>query len=125
MDIYTNSLVWLLLAPFLLAMVIFATYVLGRAMRVVVEGLHLISISAVLVLTLIVLQSVLANRTVYGLNQWLLVDGLAAVFLLIVAAVGFLVGLYSLGYIRQELKSGALQEDQVSLYYALFSLFLF
>ncbi len=124
MELYTNSLVWLLLAPLLLALAIFATAWLGRSARLV-ELLHLASVSAVLVLTLIVLQSVLANQAVHGLNGWLLVDGLAAVFLLIVAVVGFLVGWYSLGYIRQELKTGALQENQLNLYYGLFSLFLF
>jgi hydrogenase-4 component F len=53
------------------------------------------------------------------------VDSLAAVFLLIVGVVGFLVGLYSLSYIRNDLQTGELEERQVSLYYALFELFLF
>jgi hydrogenase-4 component F len=74
---------------------------------------------------ILVIQGVLVQGSVVARNDWLHVDSLAAVFLGIVVVVGFLVGLYSLGYIRNDVKSGELSESQVSFYYGLFSLFLF
>lgn len=122
---YPNYLVWLLLVPFALSLIMFATRWLGRKATLLVEAVHVVSISAVLVLGLLVVQGVLVQGSVVSLHDWLHVDALSAVFLGIVAVVGFLVGLYSLGYIRNDVKTGELDEAQVSFYYGLFNLFLF
>jgi len=127
---YTNYLTWLLLAPFIFSMITLATQWLSQlatrslAMRLA-EILHMISITVVLVLALLVLQGVLVEGSIVGLNDWLHVDALSAVFLIIVAVVGFLVGIYSIGYIRNDVNSGELGQSQISTYYGLFSLFLF
>jgi hydrogenase-4 component F len=122
---YTSALIWLLLTPFILSLLAFAARWLGRAGARLAEILHLVSVTAVLVLTVIVVQGVLAQGQVVAANDLFHVDALAAVFLLIIGVVGFLVGLYSLGYIRNDLQVGELKEPQVSLYYGLFELFLF
>lgn len=122
---YTNALIWLLLTPLILSLLAFATRWLGKAGTRLAEILHLISVTVVLVLTVIVVQGVLAQGAVVAQNDWFHVDALAAVFLLIIGVVGFLVGLYSIGYIRNDLQVGELKEPQVSLYYGLFELFLF
>ncbi len=122
---YTTALIWLLLTPFVLSLVAFAMRWLGHAGTRLVEIIHLISVTAVLVLTIIVVQGVLAQGAVVAQNDLFHVDALAAVFLLIIGVVGFLVGLYSLGYIRNDLQIGELKEPQISLYYGLFELFLF
>src|SRR5512139_893864 len=122
---YTNALVWLLLAPFFLSLVIFTLRGTEIGGKWLVEGLHVLSISIVLVLTAIVIQGVLVDGEVFAWRDMLHVDSLAAVFLLIVGVVGFLVGLYSLGYIRNDLQTGELKETQISFYYGLFELFLF
>ena len=122
---YTQFLVWLLLVPLILSLLAFATRWLGWQAVRVVEAIHLVSVSAVFVLGLLVVQGVLVEGKVVARNDWLHVDALAAVFLGIVAVVGFLVGLYSIGYIRNDLKTGELDENQVKLYYGLFNLFLF
>jgi hydrogenase-4 component F len=122
---YTNYLAWLLLAPLILSLAAFATRWLKRRTVRIAEIIHLVSISAVLVLALLVVQGVLIQGSVVALSDWLHVDALASVFLLIVGVVGFLVGIYSLGYIRNDLKTGELDELQVTFYYGLFSLFLF
>ena len=44
---------------------------------------------------------------------------------MIIAVVSFLVGLYSIGYIRHDYQMGELNEQQVHFYYALLSLFSF
>ena len=122
---YTNYLVWLLLAPFLLSLVTFAMRWAGRSAVRIVEVIHLVSISVVLLLGLSVILGVFSQGNVVAMNDWFHVDALAAVFLGIVVIVGFLVGIYSLGYIRNDLATDELSESQVTTYYGLFNLFLF
>lgn len=123
---YTHYLAWLLLVPFFLSLFAFAMHLLGRKeILLQVELIHLVSISAVLILSLLIVQGVLENGVVVALNDWLHVDALASIFLLIVAVVGFLVGLYSIGYIRNDLKNGELEDQQIGIYYGLYSLFIF
>ena len=122
---YTNALVWLLLTPLFLSLVAFAIRWSKRPGIRLVETIHLLSVTVVFILTLVVVWGALAQESVVALNDWLHVDALAAVFLLIVGVVGFLVGLYSIGYVRGDLQNGELKESQVSLYYALFELFIF
>lgn len=122
---YTSYLSWLLLAPLFLSLAAFATRWLGKSSIRVAEIVHLISITIVLVLSLGVLQGVLIEDSVVALNDWLHVDALAAIFMMIVSVVGFLVGLYAIPYIRQDLKMDELKEEQVSLFYGLLNLFIF
>lgn len=122
---YTHYLAWLLLVPFFLSLVAFAIRFTGRQAILQVEIIHIVSISAVLLLSMQVLRGVLVQGSVVALNDWLHVDALAAIFLMIVAVIGFLVGVYSLGYIRNDVKNEELDGTQVSLYYGLYSLFIF
>ena len=122
---YTNYLAWLLLAPFILSLAIFAMRWLGSQGIRLVEIIHVVSVTIVLVLGMLVIRGVLVEGHVGSMNDWLLVDSLAAIFLLIVAVVGFLVGLYAVGYIRHDLETGDLNEGKVYVFYGLFSLFLF
>ncbi len=122
---YTTALVWLLLTPLILSLLVFATRWLGHAGTRLAEILHIISVTAVLVFSLIVVRGVLAQGPLFAMNDWFHVDALAAVFLLVIGVVGFLVGLYTPGYIRNDLQVGELKEPQVSLFYGLFELFLF
>ena len=122
---YTTALIWLLLTPLILSLVAFALSWSGGAATRLVEFVHVLSVTLVFILTLIVLYGVLEQGVVVALNDWLHVDALAAVFLSIIGVVGFLVGLYSLGYIRNDVQTGEMKESQFSLYYGLFELFLF
>jgi hydrogenase-4 component F len=122
---YSQSLSWLLLAPFLLSLAAFAMRWAGRRSVRYTEVIHFASITAVLLLSLHVLQGVLTQGSVSAMNDWLHVDALAAVFVMIVGVVGFLVGIYAVGYIRHDLHHGELQPGQVTLFYGLLSLFLF
>jgi hydrogenase-4 component F len=122
---HTTALIWLLLTPLILSLVAFAMRWAGRAATRLVEIIHIFTITIMLILTIIVVQGVLLQGVVIALNDWFHVDALAAVFLLIIGVVGFLVGLYSVSYIRNDLQTGELKEEQISLYYGLFELFLF
>jgi hydrogenase-4 component F len=118
-------LTWLLLVPLIFSLLAFAARWLGSMTRFLVEAAHLVSISLVLVLSLRTVRAVLAAGPVFSLGDWLHVDALGAVFLLIIGVVGFLVGLYSIGYTRHDLATGALDDGRLSTYYGLFNLFLF
>lgn len=124
---YSTALIWLLLTPLILSLVAFALRwrLAGRAAARLVELAHVLSVTVVFVLTGIVVSGVLTQGSVVALNDWFHVDALAAIFLLIIGVVGFLVGMYSIGYVRNDLQNGELKESQVSLYYGLFELFLF
>jgi hydrogenase-4 component F len=121
----TTYLAWLLLIPLFLSLVAFAVRWLGRPSRVVVEIAHLVSVSLVLLTSLVSVRAVLSSGQVFGLGNWLHLDALGAVFLLVIGVVGFLVGLYSIGYMRNDLATGELDLDRLCIYYGLFSLFLF
>jgi len=121
----TNYLIWLLLIPLILSLVAFAARRLKGFTRPVVEATHLLSVTLVLVLSLLAVRDVLVSGSIFSPGLWLHVDALSAIFLLIIGVVGFLAGLYSIGYIRHDLESGEFDDNKLSLYYGLFSLFLF
>ncbi len=121
----TNYLIWLLLIPLILSLVAFAARRLKGLTRPVVEVTHLVSVTLVLVMSLVAIRDVLAAGSIFSRGLWLHVDSLSAIFLLIIGIVGFLAGLYSIGYTRHDLESGEFDNNKLSLYYGLFSLFLF
>jgi hydrogenase-4 component F len=121
----TNYLIWLLLIPLILSLVAFAARWLKGLTRPVVEVTHLVSVTFVLVMSLVAIRDVLAAGSIFSPGLWLHVDSLSAIFLLIIGIVGFLAGLYSIGYTRHDLESGEFDHNKLSLYYGLFSLFLF
>lgn len=123
--IETTYLTWLLLLPLIFSLIAFAARWLGRACRFVVELIQVLSVTVVLVLSLLTTNAVLATGQLFGLGNWLHVDALGAIFLLIIGVVGFLVGLYSIGYTRHDLETGDLDLNRLSTYYGLFNLFLF
>lgn len=121
----TNYLIWLLLIPLILSLVAFAARWLKGATRPVVEATHLVSVTLVLVMSLLAVKDVVVSGSILSAGQWLHVDALSAIFLLIIGVVGFLAGVYSIGYTRHDLESGEFDDNKLSLYYGLFSLFLF
>ncbi len=118
-------LLGLLLIPLILSLLIFASRWLGGMTRFVVFLLHLVSVTLVLVISLLIVRSVLNAGEIFGLENWLHVDALGAVFLLIIGVLGFLVGLYSIGYTQHDLQTGDFDNRKLCNYYGLFSLFLF
>jgi hydrogenase-4 component F len=119
------DLIWLLLIPLIFCLACFAARWLKGGSRPVVEAAHVLSVSLVLVMALVNVNAVSASGQIFALDGWLHVDSLSAIFLLIIGVVGFLVGIYSIGYTRHDLQTGELDDSRLSTYYGLFSLFLF
>ena len=118
-------LIWLLVIPLIVSLVAVVANRIGGNVRPALEIIHMLSVSAVLILVLIVAGQVLTSGEVTALNHWLRVDALGAIFVLIVGLVSFLAGLYSIGYTRHDLKIGELDPSRLIAYYGLFHFFFF
>jgi len=118
-------LIWLLVTPLMASLVAVLANWIGRAARPALEIAHMLGVTAVLILVLIVAGQVLASGEVSALNHWLRVDALGAIFVVIVGLVGFLAGLYSIGYTRHDLEIGEMDTGRLIAYYGLFHFFFF
>ena len=67
---------------------------------------------------------VLKHRIIFGFYHLLFLDSLNAVLIIIIASLSFLVAIYSIGYFKNELKSG-LPENKVKEYYFWMNFFIF
>lgn len=62
---------------------------------------------------------------IFAAGLWLHIDGLGGLFLAILGVIGFLTGVYSIGYMRHEVAHGELSPVTLCDYYGFFHLFLF
>lgn len=122
---HTTILSLLLLTPLVFALLSFACRLLGGAARAVVTLLHVVGIVALLAESLWVVSLVCTQGDILAMQQWLHIDSLGALFLAILGIVGFLTGLYSVGYMRHEVDEGEISLPTLCNYYGFFHLFLF
>lgn len=116
----------LLLAPLVTSVLAFAVRFSGLSDRkTITTGIHLVGVFAMLCLALLSVIEVLNHGSLTNLHGWLHVDSLGAIFIALIGIVGFLTGLYSVGYMLHELKSHEIDEDMLCSYYGIFNFFLF
>ena len=115
----------LLLAFLITAAASFATRALGAANQRAVEMVHVVGIATALLLAFAIVGKVALGQSLSLFGSWLIVDPLGCIFLGLVAVVGFLTGLYSIGYLRHDLLTGEIRTADLSRYYGFFHLFLF
>lgn len=120
----TQLLLALLLVPFAAGLLAFAMRWAGSGSRPIVTIIHLVSITLVLVLSIMVIQRVLDEGALNVLGHWFHIDSLGAIFLALVGGVGFLAGLYSIGYMNHEIRNGEINLKTLCHYYGFYSLFL-
>ncbi|PWC36593.1 hydrogenase [Azospirillum sp. TSO35-2] len=89
------------------------------------ERIHLGSIAYVFILSMVALAEVIAGSSLTSFGDWLFIDPLGAIFMMLIGVVGLLTGVYSIGYIRHDVEAGLLDAGKVRVYYGFFSLFLF
>ncbi len=68
---------------------------------------------------------ILAQSTLSSRNALLYVDALSSLVILVVTGSAFATALYSVSYLRVQLRLGAIEIRHVRLYYSLFNVFLF
>ncbi len=115
----------LLLTPLVFSLLAFACQRLGTASRLAVTLLHGVGIVMLLAVTLYAVALVYRQGEMFSTNLWLHVDSLSALFLAILGIIGFLTGLYSMGYMRHEVDEGEISVATLCNYYGFFHLFLF
>ncbi|WP_219952939.1 hydrogenase 4 subunit F [Dickeya zeae] len=115
----------LLGVPFVVALLAFVCRFTGTAARSLVSLIHLAGISALLLVALLVVWTVYQQGELLAAHRWLHLDSLSALFLAILGVIGFLTGLYSMGYMRHEVDSGEVSVTTLCHYYGFFHLFLF
>lgn len=115
----------LLATPLVASLLAFSCRLLGSAARIAVTVVHSLGIIALLAVALWVVTITATWGDLLTANQWLHIDSLSALFLAILGIIGFLTGLYSIGYMRHEVKHGEISVPTLCHYYGFFHLFLF
>jgi hydrogenase-4 component F len=115
----------LLLTLLVTSLAAFATRWLGSWTQRSAEAVHLAGLTLALLLAGTIIARVLHRETLYALGDYLFVDSLGAIFLGLIAVVGFLSGVYSIGYMRDGLAKADLDARSLATFYGFFSLFLF
>lgn len=111
--------------PLVIALIAFALRWAGPSLRPLTTAVHLTGITAVLALSLLVVGNIIAGGPVSTLHDWCRVDALGAIFVALIGIVGFLTGLYSVGYMGHEFESGEIDGAAFCTYFGFFNLFLF
>lgn len=122
---YSALLVALLVLP-LAATLIMAAMPVRSVSHHAYEGVHVLSICAVLILAVYLVFTEFTTGTVISAGgMWFRLDALSAIFVTLIGVIGFLVGVFSIPYIQHDIDAGKMEPRQVRNYYAFFSLFLF
>ncbi len=111
---------YLLLAPILTSILCFFSKT-----RKQVEAVSLTGSIATLFLGLFLVVEVYRYGIIVTWTDALFADAFSAFIVLIVAVVGFVASMYSIGYMGHELKHGNMDEKRLRMYYGLFHIFMF
>ena len=89
------------------------------------HGLAAVTHAATLAVALLLISVLLQGGHPRTVGNWLYLDDLSGVVLLIVAGVGLTAAVYSIGYLHHELREGAVAVAELKRYYALLHVFSF
>lgn len=120
---YEQWIIALLVAPLVIALESFALR--GMKNRTFCTAFHITGLILMLFFSLQVIRGVLEQGHISAFNNWVYVDSLSAIFLGLIAIVGSLAGVYSIGYMNQELKEGHIDFKTYANYHGFLHLFFF
>lgn len=118
-------LILLMATPLVISLLAFACRLLGSGAKLAVTVVHSVGIILLLVLSLWMVNTILDVGDLLMAERWIHLDSLAGLFLAILGIVGFLTGLYSIGYMNHEVAEGEISVGTLCHYYGFFHLFLF
>ena len=120
---YEQWIIALLIAPLAISLASFACGVTKA--RTICTALHVTGLILMLAFALQIINGVLTQGEISALNNWVYIDSLSAIFLGLIAIVGTLAGIYSIGYISTEYREGHLDLKTYCNYYGFLHLFFF
>lgn len=115
----------LMATPLVISLLAFACRLLGNGAKIPVTLIHTVGITVLLVLSLWMVGTIDQVGDLLMAGRWIHLDSLAGLFLAILGIVGFLTGLYSIGYMNHEVHDGEISVGTLCNYYGFFHLFLF
>lgn len=115
----------LLLTPLVVSALCFACRLSGNAARTLVTVVHSLGITLLLIVALWTVAEAVQEGEIFGAHRWLHIDSLSGLFLSLLGIIGFLTGLYSIGYMCHEVDHGEISVSTLCYYYGFFHLFLF
>lgn len=116
-----DSLTLILILPLIGALLLFASpknYGLLSSMHVAISAATTIAL-------LYNVGKVLSNGTFFSYDEFLFLDSLGCVFLILIAVTGLLVNIYSTQYMKWEFEDGHINLEDLKKYYALCHVFVF
>lgn len=122
---HTLMFTLLLLTPLLVSALCFACRLSGNATRTLVTVVHTLGIALLLVIALWTVAEAVREGEIFAASRWLHIDSLSGLFLSLLGVIGFITGLYSIGYMRHEVDHGEISVPTLCYYYGFFHLFLF
>lgn len=115
----------LLLTPLVVSVLCFACRLSGAGARNLVTTVHTFGITILLFIALWTVAEAVGEGEIFAAHRWLHIDSLSGLFLSLLGIIGFLTGLYSIGYMRHEVDHGEITVPTLCNYYGFFHLFLF
>lgn len=121
----TLMLYVLLATPLATSILAFLCRLKGPGVLGLANAINVAGITVLLLVALSVAYGVYLDGELLAAHLWLHVDSLSAIFLVILGIIGFITGLYSVGYMGQEVSHGEVSVKTLCTYYGFFHLFLF
>lgn len=121
----TLMLYLLLATPLIVSVLAFLCCFLANDTVKIVNRINMIGVSILLLVSLLVVSQILRNGAITSSGLWLHVDMLGGLFLAILGIIGFVTGIYSVGYMNHEVHDGEISQETLCTYYGFFHLFLF
>jgi len=121
----TEIIYLLLAAPLFFAILSFLACLLGKMATGLATLLNFIGILILLILCGLVVYVIFCDGQILSTNLWWHVDSLSGIFIAILGIIGFITGIYSIGYINHEVRHGEISVRGLCCYYGFFHLFLF
>lgn len=121
----TLMLYLLLIIPLCFSVICFLCSLASNGLVKVVHGINVIGLVALVAVAASVLFKIHLDGQILSANLWWHIDTLGALFLGILAVIGFITGLYSVGYMNHEVEYGEVSPKTLCYYYGFFHLFLF
>lgn len=120
---YEQWIIALLVAPLVIALESFALRNIKS--HKFCTAFHITGLILMLFFSAQVIRGVLENGSLSAFHNWVYVDSLSAIFLGLIAIVGGLAGVYSIGYMNRELKEGHISSKTYANYHGFLHLFFF